>query len=558
MYGFNIIIGAKTNSNCKASIQYKNVIFESNLIDKFAGDKLFFETDKYLVVLDGVILNKKEILENGSWNETFVSLYEKKGESFISTLRGSFAGALFDKINEKLIVFSDQIGSKFIYHSCDEDSFLCSSMMGNMYDLLQVNNKKYDIQENSAISLLTYGYMLEDNTLCNRIKKLLPGDFLVLSKGKLNFHTYYELRKNPNENLTEEDMIEIIDSSFRKAVKLQFEKDCEYGYRHLVALSGGLDSRMTSWVAHDLGYTDQLNFTFSQTDYWDEIIPKQIASDLKHEWIFKSLDNGVWLDSIDRVTKQTGGNVVYYGTAHSDSCLRYINMEEFGLVHSGQLGDVIIGSYIKDKNNIKYTLGEGAYSTKYLKHLDVSLRSFQDQEMGMFIVRGLNGINNGLQNIYNYSESLSPFLDLDFLEKCLSIPLEYRKNHNLYKKWILKKYPDAANYVWESIKCKITEPQISVFGRTVPISQVIPKILCRFKKKRGVDTLKNMNPVGYYLEHNRSLLKNLMSYFIFKKYLKSTRLLEIIEDMEENGDNMEKIQLISLLGAVKMYYGKSL
>ena len=73
----------------------------------------------------------------------------------------------------------------------------------------------------------------------------------------------------------------------------------EYGYNHICSLSGGLDSRMTAIVAHEMGYDQQLNITFSQSDYLDETIAKQIASDYGHNWMFKSLDNGIFLFDID-------------------------------------------------------------------------------------------------------------------------------------------------------------------------------------------------------------------------------------------------------------------
>lgn len=62
---------------------------------------------------------------------------------------------------------------------------------------------------------------------------------------------------------------------FSNTVRLEFEKDVEYGYKHIVTLSGGLDSCITALLAHKLGYVNQLNFTFSQSDYLDEKILKK-------------------------------------------------------------------------------------------------------------------------------------------------------------------------------------------------------------------------------------------------------------------------------------------
>src|SRR5699024_7199375 len=255
--------------------------------------------------------------------------------------------------------------------------------------------------------------------------------------------------KEYDESITGGGAIEKVDHLFKQAVKLQFEKDVEYNHKHLVALSGGLDSRMASWVAHEMGYTDQLNFTFSQSDYLDETIAKEIAAALKHEWIFKALDNGLFLKELNRINKISGGNVIYYGLAHGYSVLRYINFDNLGILHSGQLGDVILGSYInKLKSTYTYT-GQGAYSKKLINKLtkygridktSISMEQYLMQQ------RCFNSILTGYLPSQLYTETMSPFYDVDFISYCLKIPLKLRINHKLYKKWILKRYPKAANY----------------------------------------------------------------------------------------------------------------
>lgn len=311
---------------------------------------------------------------------------------------------------------------------------------------------------------------------------------------------------------------------------------------------------MTSWVAHDMGYVDQLNFTFSQTNYWDEIIPKQIASDLKHEWIFKALDNGLWLKEVDRVTGYTGGNVIYYGTAHGESCMRYINFDEFGLLHSGQIGDGINGSYLTSTTNGEFRLGMWATSEKYINNLHIDLEQYQDAEIGCIYTRALNGVINGQQYEYNYTETLSPFLDLDFVEACFNMPLELRENHYLYNQWVLKKYPKAADYVWEAIGCKITEPTIHFAGRVIPTSRIIPKIINRIKANSGTNTKKHMNPIGYYLSKNEELKEFIDSYFGYKDLIKDDIIFRIVADFELHGTTSEKLQAVTLLSTLKLFY----
>ncbi|GHT67116.1 hypothetical protein AGMMS50239_29730 [Bacteroidia bacterium] len=567
MAGFNLCINGKYTNNQTKNEKYNcdsiNKIDYSChklMVKKFEKDKIFAENDLYLIIIDGVVLNKIELERkyiSGSWFETVVSIYISKGDCFFSEFRGSFAGVLYDKKKDKWIVFSDHIGTKFIYYTHYSNIFFCSSMIKDVYFFLQQNKIHYNLNIENAYLLLSYGYMLEDRTLCNQIKKIRPGCYLIFEKGNLSEHRYYLIDNSPDNSLTETDAIELIDKNFREAVTLQFEKDIEYGYHHLVALSGGLDSRMTSWVANDLGYTKQLNFTFSQSDYIDETVPKKIARDLKHEWIFKALDNGLWLYELDKITEITGGNVLYYGLAHGYSLLRYLNPDSTGIIHSGQVGDVVVGTFFSSLDpNLKFKLGDGAYSKRYLnrmKNIELS-DNFQNQEISNFYYRGFSGANNGQILSFEYSETFSPFFNIDFMHAALSIPLKYRFNHSIYKKWILNKYPLAANYIWEKIGTKINAPIINIWGRNIPYSQLWKRVTAKFCEQLGHISDQSMNPIAYYINTNNELR------VFFDVYFKNT--IELVADnslrddlleIQQKGSAVEKIQAVSLLSAINLF-----
>lgn len=566
MYGYTITVNGNIPSK-DGDIFYKNIVCSNRMIHKFEQDKLFAETDDYIIMLDGVILNRSALIEKchlpkdeSQWLNTIIELYRENGEVFFNQLRGSFSGAFYDKASDKWIVFCDQIGSKYTYYTHVGDFFCCCEEMGYMYQLLQNNGIHYHLSIDNSYLLLTYGFMLDDRTLCEEIHKINPGCYLTFQNGQLLEHRYYMLNNQPNYSMSEKDAIEMIDHYFRQAVIRQFEKDNEYGYHHLVALSGGLDCRMTTFVAHDCGYTQQLNMTFSQTEYWDQTLPMRMSNALKHEWIFKALDNGIWLYDVDDVTRTTGGNVLYYGTAHGNSLLKYLNFECLGLEHSGQIGDVIIGSFVNthDKED-KYTIGNGAYSTKYINRLKNLLLTLDvKKELGLIYYRGFHGANNGLQNIYNYTETLSPFLDIDVLENVLTIPIELRQNHYIYIKWILEKYPHAAEYEWEKTGYKITEPTIRLFNRETTIKAIPHRILSYCLRKIGVkndsNNKKQMNPVGFYIANNKNLKSYLDTYFQHNDSIDNVELRNTIKEIQETGSAMDKIQAISLLAAIKLFF----
>ena len=561
MYGYDLIINGK---QATGDIIYENICCRNLMIDKFRDDKIFVENDKYIAILDGVVLNKKQLQEQyGSklWADVIIEMYIRKGETFFSELRGSFSGAIVDKEKcGKVILFTDHLGTRFTYYTHVDGFFCVTENMGHIYEIMKENDIHYGLSIEGAYMLLSYGFMLENRTLCEQVRKIQPGCYVTFENNVVSEKCYYKLDNTPDMSITESDAIEIVDENFRKAVIREFEKDCEYGYQHLVALSGGLDSRMTCFVAHHCGYEKQLNFTFSQTNYWDEIVPKQIAEDLRHEWIFKALDNGLWLLDVDEITRKTGGNVLYYGTAHGNSFYKYLNFEKLGLIHSGQLGDVVIGTHISSDEEMKeYQKGEGSYSRQLIGRLDLHSANSLNQELGLWYYRYLNGTNNGLQNAYNYTESLSPFMDINLLENILTIPKQLRYNHRLYKKWITVKYPVAANYVWETLGTKITKPMYNIMGRELTIHQLFTKIGSRLSNVIGNNgrmggTRQHMNPIAFYYSNNDELRNLFDSYRQYIKLIENFQLRKDVEELFNSGTPMERIQAVSLLSAIKLFY----
>jgi len=547
-------------SRSKTSSKFK---FDVNLKGKFKNDQCHFENDQFIVFLDGIILNKKDFIQSSpkAWGLTIVDLFLKKGDSFYKDFRGSFCGVLLDKEKDKWIVFQDHIGSKNIYYSeMTGGSVAFASSISKIYDLRRAKGIREQLDLDAAYMLLSYGYMLEDYTLSTDIRKMLPGCYIKLNHNKISQHKYYEINNVPNNDLTVDEIIDRMDLLFKKAIKRQFDKDLEYGFKHFVALSGGLDSRMTSWVAHKMGYTNQLNFTFSQSEYLDETIPKHIASDLKHEWIFKALDNGLFLKDIEKCTKITGGNIIYNGLAHGLSLYNQLNFEHLGISHSGQLGDVIFGSYNKGIVLQSYFKnGDGAYSRNLINKIDfksIIKGSYMNYELFCMYQRGLNGVNDGLMGVQQYTETMSPFYDIDVLDFAMTIPMKYRNNQKIYKQWILRKYPEAANYIWEKTGEKINTPSIDIKNTEITPHKLMRKILLKIGViKLGYNSKNNMNPIEYWINTNEDLRQYLNDYFCANiNRIENIQLKEDCISHYKNGNGIEKMQVISLLSALKLFF----
>lgn len=562
------------------SISSEKYQVERRVVNKFMNDRLFADLDDYLVVVEGVVLNNHELekqYKTSSWLDCVVEMYKTNGDDFFKDFRGSFSGLFFDKKQDKWLIYTNHIGDKqvFLYKIADND-YIFASEIGFVVDTLKTNGISVSLDKTGAYFALTHGFVIEDKTLVNGTQKLIAGCYYKIEKKILSEHRYHRFSNQPRE-MTPQEAIEGIEKYFTKAIRLQFEKDKEYGYKHITCLSGGLDSRMTVMVAHELGYSEQLNTTFSQSNYLDFKISQQIAIDLHHNYIFKNLDGGDFMDKIDEITPVTYGSTCYFGISHGKSLYDNINFEPYGLIHTGMIGDAIIGTFFrKNAYNKEYKLGQGAYSLEVIERLqNYSFKEeYENEEIFCLYTRAFTGANQGQTYFQEVTESVSPFCDVDFIEFCYSIPLNLRYNHKIYFDWIFAKHPKAADYVWEKLKRKITPIENTPPKRMIVLGKQIPtfndkdflpwlrgSILRRLglrKKGEKSKTLKiatknDMNPVDYWYETNPYIRSFMQNYWKDHKHLIVDK--QLCEDMNHLFNDcvlVDKLQALSVLSTIKL------
>ena len=568
MPGFCGIIGdneIKINTNedlVNDLIVEDNFVLLRYTINKFLNDKIFQNSNNYTIVLEGVIFNSKELFrlyKSKTMADVMICMYEKNGETFMSELRGSFSGFLFDKERKVKILFTNHIGDKRIFYTSERNMFMFSSDL-NTLSKLRIQKKitnRLDI--NCAYELLSLSFTLEDSTVIENVKMLKAGSYLLINNDQdVTCKQYFTLKNIQNNNDSEDTIIDNINTLFRTALKRALDKDAEYGYKHLISLSGGLDSRMTTVVANDMGYgEDIINYTFAQYGSLDESIPAKISADLKHEWIYKSLDNGTYLKDIDKYVRAQNANSNYSGSAHTYNFLEKIDKNMFGIVHTGQLGDVMISSAYGDDtlDEVKGVPNIGN-STKLLGK--VKYNTIDNKELCFLKNRGFIAVFNGNVVIQEHFESSSPFCDIDLMTYCLSIPVKLRKSHNIYNKWINRYYPVAARYIWAQTGTNINKNPIAFLGKSIYLNQLFRKIkrrvMMRIGKVKKGEILDGMNPMDYWYKTNPQLKKSLDDYY--NNEMKSIRDSSIKEDIKflfNTGNVVEKHQVVTLLSALKQF-----
>lgn len=544
----------------KECLTYGNLIIVEQFSKRFFYDKVLFIDNSQVFLIDGVILNKRELLHEQNLETLEEWLLQRKGcsdaNAICTYLRGPFTGCCYDNTNDKLYAFGNQTGDAAVFYYKDGDSFIVSSDFNMVFNICRENGIKLTFDEVAANHIMSLGYIVEGHTIAKEIRRVKPGEMVYYDNDIVREIVYHRFDNTNILDVSLEEAVDLIDIGFRKSIERCYEKDLEYGYEyHLTDLSGGLDSRMNSWVAQDLGYNQITNICYAKANSVDEKCSALVAKVLAHEFMFKQLDDLKFMYDVDEMIKKNYGLSTYNGITGGDRLLKSLNFNLFGLEHTGQLGDVIVGSfcYSADTNKIK-----DICDSDIIKPNVYEVDLYQNLEIYAMYYRGFQGALTSHFIRRNYTEAVSPFIDVDFMEICFSIPLKYRCGHKLYWKWIQSKYPKAAEipstrirpqrdiYNWRHISRKL-------IGNN---KRAILKLLSAVGLIRFFYPSDSMNPFDYWYHTKPDLREYIRAYFednidLLNEFPETKKALELLFKGERV---IDKSAAITVLGSYKVYF----
>lgn len=552
MYGFYIyysrfpLVSEKSDAY-DYSLKFKNFSFHYIQFKKFEDDKFFIETEDYILGLDGVILNLKGLKNQyaiSDFPKLVISLFKKEGIQFVSKFKGEFSGFLFEKESETLYFYNNKTATKQVFYSQFKESLVIAPNLETITKEREKRNIKNILNRNATYNFLTFGGMIENQTLVSDIYKLGGGEYLVFKDTILTTSKYSNFNDVSITINTKREAINRINEVFIEAIKLEYEKDKEYNYQHIATLSGGLDSRMNVMLAQKLGYKPT-TFCFSQSNYADEIIAKKIAKDLNLDFHFFPLDGGEYLKNLSQMVTINNGLQFYHGSAHYDSALQQIDLTQYGLMHTGQIGDGILGGFVSKGN--KNDLLSKTISTRFFDKINISqkmLDSYRDEEIFKLYQRVFNVTNFGSYVSENHQTYLvSPFMDTDVIETALSIAPNLKYNQDIYIDWMQQLHPEVTNYIWERTGFKPDKKWKTAFSRYTN----------KIKKEYFIATKQtnklSMNPLEYWLENNKSIALFYEQYYAKNiASLQSNKELHTdIKNLFKTGSFNEKALVLTLL-----------
>ncbi len=525
---------------------------------KFIYDQIFDCSNSKMEILDGVILNLAELKSKYCVKDikNIIATMETTNETFFSEFRGPFCGLQFNRNTNKLVAYSNQTGDAPLFYYFKDGGLIVSNDFNLIVNTLKAYDAKYNLDETAALYIMSFGYMIDDSTFVKEIKRLEPGKFLLLDKEGFSIKSYFSLSFKAIDT-TLDDAIEKVDSAFRLAVKRCFDKDIEYGcHNHLVDASGGLDSRMVNWVACDMGYKKLFNISYSQSNTNEQKFASAVATELGNTFIHEQLDDASFVYDLDEIVGMEYGLAPYFAITGGKRLLSSLNMDCFGLEHTGQGGDAILGTF---------TLKDFPVKTRYKRYSDlldvevpdaVALR-YQNLEEFLVNTRTVLGMFATHLIRRHYVYAVSPFLDVEFLSLCMSIPLELKRKHKLYWAWIDKKYPEVGKIksTTERPKGKIEDFSLRAVRK---LSRETTKVLFTIGLSKSKEQMKGMNPFQYWFDTNPKISEFINSYYNANKHLLCTcseTMQGEVEKMMESSNVQDKLLVLTVLATIRRYFG---
>ncbi len=438
------------------SITGSGFSFELASNNKFPEDKLLFENASVVVGFDGVVLNKKKLIGNGSWENYFLDDLENLA-SKLNNLRGSFNGFIYEKKEDRLRLFNDPCGAKNFTYEFDGGEFIFAS---SPWDLDRLSDLSRSLDPDAIYCFLAYGYLFSEMSWTKNAQRLPAGSILSFQKNQISCSKYKEFVYQQNHQRSKAKTLSTLEGLFEATIREQFQKDEEENYQSFTTLSGGLDSRVTALYGYELGYKNQVAFTCSQKGYDDEVIAREIVKDYGFKHHFYAMDGLEYLYHPKETMHKSGGTNDYNAPAHILYGIEQIWQKDFGIIHTGHLGDMILANYSSGKKELPPALSMNRVSPELLpiNHGWEAARKTAYQHQGHYKIseRGFNRIASGVWGLEHLSYNIAPFTHTDFIDFALTIPYDQIHKSQLYLEWLNKYHANWTKYRWEHLHARPT------------------------------------------------------------------------------------------------------
>ncbi len=394
--------------------------------------------------------------------------YEEYGKDFIKTLNGNFVLMIYDFKKRKVIIANDRFGLRVHYYAMNNGKLLFAS---EAKAILQDETFKKELNDEAVAEFFAFGEFWGDKTFFKGIKVLTPASILTYDGNNVSIEKYWELKYEPDYNKSEDEFVDELVRTFKKAMNIRTEDNHRYG----VSLSGGLDSRTVLAGIPPERRKDIFAFTFGP-EYCDEVkIGKKIAEKarIKEHMVFEISPENI-MDNAEQEVWLTDGRD-HIGVSFALPIYESVK-DKIDVVFTGFLLDTSLSTSYLTKNILKAKHDKDLYDLLYNRVFGASKvelnKLFTNEYYSRIQTYPLSFFNKGFEEIKEihpgnkanlfliqnhtawttvgtvlirrFVEDSCPGSDNDFIDVIRTIPPELRSNHCIYRKFLMKLSPELA------------------------------------------------------------------------------------------------------------------
>ncbi|MFO0760138.1 MAG: asparagine synthase (glutamine-hydrolyzing) [Byssovorax sp.] len=223
------------------------------------------EDGRYTIVYNGEIYNHAAIrgelsslgcrFHSSSDTEVLLQAYARWGKGCLARLRGMFAFAVWDAVEQRLFLARDRLGIKPLYYVARGRGLAFAS---EIRALLAVGAAERKLSPAAVGSYFAFGAVSGPSTILDGVHGLPPGHTLELdAAGKVTIERYWQLPLEPSPRATFADEVRQIQPILQESVRLRLIADVPVG----IFLSGGIDSSVLAALASQPGGAPVHTFT---------------------------------------------------------------------------------------------------------------------------------------------------------------------------------------------------------------------------------------------------------------------------------------------------------
>ena len=522
-------------------------------------DNVMVENESFLIAMEGVILNKKSLCQefaSTNFKDLVLNLFKQKKQHFLALLEGEFSGFIIDKSEKTVFAFTNVTSTQKVFYYRSKDLIIIDTSIKNIVEDLKSNKIPFSIDVESIYQMLAFTNIIENKTPIKDIFKIYDASYIKVDAENLSIkeEQYFNVEAERFSG-SKEVAINTIDEIFSKSVALEYKKDDELGKEHFSLLSGGLDSRVAVLYAEKLQLNPDKMFCFSQSNYLDETISRKIAEKFNFDYHFAPLDGGIFLKNIDKMVSISEGMVLYTGSIHVDFAMQQFYQEQFGLIHSGQIGDGVLGGFNMIPDVQKPTNKKIVVNSHFLPKVSENLKKIKSQyeREELFYLRNIafNRAVFGGQVFQQFSYQTSPFMTKDFMSFAVSLPEKWKFNHRFYLEWIKEHCKEATLFKWERTMMKPNAHWKTTLGDH--FNKRLVNVF--YNKIFGKEYKISMYPYQYYFDSSPEIQS------FYNDYFQSN--IELLDDYKElqkdilelfhHKDFFSKSSAVNILAIFKYY-----